>query len=88
MIQTAKAIELIDKRRHAGGPLKELASRGANSGKSASETAAIVGTSTKTVERARNVFADEDVPGTTIPPKDKVTTKVIGNDYRDKPGRV
>ena len=55
-----KCIELVDKRREAGRPPKELAPNGANlsQGKSAETTAKIVGASRRKVERARKVLSD------------------------------
>jgi hypothetical protein len=55
-----RCIAAVDKRRGAGRPTKELASNDANfsAGKSAKETAQIVGTSRAKVERARRVLSN------------------------------
>ena len=52
-------IAAVDKLKQRGRP-GELAPRGANSGKSAEETAEVVGVSVRTVERVRTVLADDD----------------------------
>ncbi len=52
-------VALVDQRRQAGRPEK-LAPSGANSGKSAKETAKIVGVSQRTVERVRTVMDSDD----------------------------
>jgi hypothetical protein len=46
----------VDKRKKAGSPAGELAPRGANSGKSAAETAALIGTHARKVEKARAIL--------------------------------
>ncbi|MBW1978112.1 MAG: hypothetical protein JRI79_09130 [Deltaproteobacteria bacterium] len=53
-----RCIRVLDERRKAGRPKKELAPIGANFGKSAKKTAEIVGVSPRKVERARTILAD------------------------------
>jgi hypothetical protein len=56
-----RLVELVDKRKKAGRKEKEeLASSDANFGKSAKDTASVVGTSVKKVEKTRTILDHAD----------------------------